>query len=185
MRVCDRVIPRADVIQKRRQILRAMPRELDSDELARVIQQYDSLFLGNAIARYLASSGNDVTVEISDFGRPGQTRPFGDGGSTIDTDGIAGHSHVVKTPGGATVHCIFISRPLTHQTTNECTNGFACTSPGECLLLILEHELAHLLIDAVCPELENGHGHDFESLVHRLFAHTETAHRLGTSCAHL
>lgn len=64
------------------------------------------------------------------------------------------------------------------------SGGVKCCSRLECLQLILEHELVHLLVDLFCPELSTKtgktihHGAAFKRLILNLFGQTEVKHRL-------
>lgn len=62
-------------------------------------------------------------------------------------------------------------------------NGIKCFNSIECLINLFEHELVHLIIFLLCPELGKGHGghtHTFKNIAHNIFGHTDYVHMLLT-----
>lgn len=68
----------------------------------------------------------------------------------------------------------------TFNNTETChsANGLRCCSRAECTLLVLEHEIIHLLIMIFCRE-KNQHGPTFVTLAKNLFGHTKFTHSLN------
>ena len=64
------------------------------------------------------------------------------------------------------------------------SGGVKCCSRLECLQLVLEHELVHLLVNLFCPEMPTKagkkihHGATFRRLTQTLFGHSEVKHKL-------
>lgn len=187
MSVCTRILNPKRIVAIRKRIMRwCNGRIPTNDEIDFVVDAYDQLFFDGQLETYFQETPNTfLYVSIDEFGDKGQRRYFGPTGESIDTQGLAGHSHV-EHRGDDLVHCIFISRPMTRNLFNhgpiECSGGLECTSTLECFLFTLEHELIHLVLDTLCPNLKNGHGEDFMNRAMAIFGQTAPTHRLGTGC---
>jgi hypothetical protein len=160
---------------------------MTNEQLAGIIFTYDQYLFNNAIVNFFKNHrDHQLTIEFDRFGQPGQYRNFGENGEIIETTGISGHSLIEKYT-KKTIHRIFVSRPIfsnlfTNYVQKECSNGLQCNDQLECLLITLEHELVHLVIDLFCPKLKNGHGSDFQERVLNLFGQTKSRHSLGQGC---
>jgi len=191
MNLCQIDVPIADISQKR-QAIYAKYNYLDvetmtNEELFDIFSEYDRMFYNYAIRNFFQRHSNHaLSITLDDFGHPGQYRNFGERGEIIDTTGISGHS-MTETYDDSVIHRILISRPIfselfSNGLSKECSNGLVCTDKLACLLITLEHEIVHLIIDIFCPQLENGHGTDFQNRVEALFGQTDTKHTLGKGC---
>lgn len=165
--------------------------EMSNAQLEELFWLYDNIFFNGLIKKYFREHPNvELTIIFDHFGRTGQKRNFGENGEIIDTDGISGHSlmETYNQPQNySVIHRIYISRPIfselfTTGSSQECSNGLVCHDRLSCLQLTLEHEITHLIIDLFYPNLQNGHGRDFQNMVYKLFGQTNTQHTLGTQC---
>lgn len=161
--------------------------DMTDQDLVNILFDYDNLILKNSIQKFLMNNPtHGLTIEFDQCGAPGVYRNFGPNGEMIDTEGISGHSLIENYP-DRTLHRMFISRPIFSQLFEnsvemECSNGRVCRNQMDCLLITVEHELVHLIIDLFCPHLKNGHGDDFQERAGALFHQSESRHSLGTGC---
>lgn len=61
----------------------------------------------------------------------------------------------------------------------ERVNGLLCSNRLRCLMIVLEHELVHLLIFMLAPPQKQHHGTLFRDITRGLFGHTNFRHGMG------
>lgn len=154
--------------------------EMDAGDVEALFWLYDHLFLESTLKRRFDEDETiDIEFVFGRFGYPGQLLDIGPNGETIDTTGITGHCQMI-TDGWSTLYRILLSRSIFSTLTFEkerSTNGLRCIDRLTCLMITLEHEIAHLIVYLYCPE-EEDHGEVFLSMVKRLFGHSRTRHDL-------
>lgn len=158
--------------------------QMQHSDIDGIFWLYDQVFFQGAFRRFFEEHPNDLfKIVFGDFGQPDQWNNFGQNGEMIDTTGISGHSQL-EIISKLKKHTIFISRPIFSSLFQDgqsfqSANGLYCRSQLDCLLLTLEHEIVHLLIDLFCDTRKNGHGADFKELVQNIFGHSDVTHSLG------
>lgn len=164
--------------------------EMTDRDLQQIFWWYDQIFLGGEIGQYFSEPHEVPTsleIKLDRFGRSGQLKNLGTHGEQIDTAGISGHCQVSVGPDDIQ-HTLLISRPIlghlfTHERGSrnfaETTNGLQCQDQLMCLLITLEHEIGHLIINIWCRSNDDAHGSHFMTLVNHIFGHTEPTHSLG------
>lgn len=64
--------------------------------------------------------------------------------------------------------------------TTEVVNGIVCRDQLECMQLIFEHELIHMIIGVWCDSKKGeSHGKKFKTLANNIFGHTDFRHTMG------
>lgn len=157
-------------------------------DLENLFWLYDEIFLNHEIRDYFSSWNPESTtleVRFGEFGQSGQMAHFGTTGELIDTLGISGHCRVYTGPGFCH-HALYISRPIHENLFRrrpgvvvENTNGLQCRDQLKCLMITLEHEIVHLVVNIWCRSQDDAHGGHFMTLVHNLFGHSDFRHSLG------
>jgi hypothetical protein len=57
-------------------------------------------------------------------------------------------------------------------------NGISCCSRAECLEIVLEHEIVHMLVRLFCPHSGRSHGKNFMTIARGVFGHKDFYHSL-------
>jgi hypothetical protein len=157
---------------------------MTDNDLERIFWFYDKVFLQGSIKYYFQTNPKaQLKITFGNFGQPDQWNNFGPNGEMIETIGISGHSQMEVTS-KYKKHTVYISRPIFSSLfqdgrSYQSANGLNCKNQLECLLLTLEHEMVHLIIDLFCDSRKNGHGKYFKELVKNIFGHTDVTHSLG------
>ena len=71
-------------------------------------------------------------------------------------------------------------KTLKHE--RECVNGIECSNQLECVQIVMEHEMVHLLTYMYYPP-KSGHSYPFQFIATNIFGHTATTHLLGYGCS--
>lgn len=158
--------------------------QMSDSDLEGIFWLYDEIFFHGVFKKFFKEHPQDnFKIIFGDFGQPEQWNNFGQNGEMIDTTGISGHSQL-EVFSKFKNHTIFISRPIFSSLfqdgrSYQSANGLYCRNQLDCLLLTLEHEMIHLLIDIFCDTRKNGHGDYFIQLVRNIFGHSDVTHSLG------
>lgn len=164
--------------------------EMTDSDLENLFWLYDDVFLQGEIGQYF-SKPHDIStsleVKFGDFGNAGDFANLGPRGEMIETTGISGHCQITIGP-DYYHHTLLISKPIMSRifTQNrgrrnfaETTNGLLCYDQLGCLMITLEHEIVHLIINIWCRKSDDAHGDHFMTLSHNIFGHTDFSHTLG------
>lgn len=78
---------------------------------------------------------------------------------------------------------ISLSTEVFAETFNEeetchVANGIGCCSRAECMEIVLEHEIVHMLVRLFCPHTGKSHGKNFMTIARGLFGHKDFYHSL-------
>ena len=131
---------------------------MTSKDLHNVFTQYDKLCFDGDIEKYVSEANFTLKFRTS-------------GEDTFTTEGIC----IQKI-------CDYIvTIPIKYfRNVNGITNvaGHLCKDQLECLLRVIEHELAHLIIFMFCGDqfITDQHGELFMNIVKDLFGHTDFRH---------
>lgn len=164
--------------------------EMTDSDLENLFWLYDDVFLQGEIARYflgLQEVPTTLEVKFGNFGNAGDFENLGTHGERIETTGISGHCQISIGPDYCR-HTLLISKPILSRIFTqkrgernfaETTNGLRCYDQLGCLMITLEHEIIHLIINIWCRKSDDAHGPHFMTLSHNIFGHTEFSHSLG------
>jgi hypothetical protein len=147
--------------------------DLKNSDIKRLFDLYDDYFFGGSIMEKINSSGSTIKFTSSSLG-----------GSTF-----AGKCIMTKAGMKCTFELRFPSKLFlklfTQKGSNKLlkTNGIICRDRLECLQLVFEHELVHLIMHLwnyydKSGDLYSSHGKLFQCMTKSLFDHTDYRHEL-------
>jgi hypothetical protein len=146
---------------------------LKNSDIKKLFDLYDDYFFGGSIMEKINSSGSTIKFTSSPLG-----------GSTF-----AGKCIMTKTGMKCDYELRFPSKLFlklfTQKGSNKLlkTNGIICRNRLECLQLVFEHELVHLIMNLwnyydKSGDLYSSHGKLFQCMTKSLFDHTDYKHEL-------
>jgi hypothetical protein len=144
--------------------------KLNKDQLHYIFDLYDKLFFNNEIKHKIKEEGSTLTII-----------PASD--SMTKTGGLCtkiGCEHSIKIAFGV------LSQTFVKNKNKLSTNGLECEDRLNCLQLVLEHEMIHLIVNLWSGQFTNkdniklfdSHGHVFRCLAKSFFGHTDVTHGL-------
>lgn len=144
-------------------------RALRAADLVTIFQAIDQEFFCGAICKVFSQWGHHILFSVQ-------------GDSVMST-----HAGVFSKRG--VVHFITICHDLfrrmqamTESTFSVC--GIPCPDPLTALVVVMEHEICHLLVACNWPECTQPHGPEFAATSFGIFRHTEETHRLPVCQSH-
>ena len=151
---------------------------LTRSHIATLFDTYDDVFFNGAILRRIKDRNHKLTFAIS------KSTSKVAGLCRRDTDGSKVCTYTLEIP-----DAMFITKFTSGKAEMLRANGIPCTTRLECLQLVFEHELTHLIMfvwNVVEMAISQGrtkatyspHGSIFKCLVKHFFNHTGVRHEL-------